>query len=291
MKYRPTPLLLLFRSFLRSVDKDGIHGAMAYFSRRLVLSVKNYGLRGTFEREFIQAPQMASSESSQPLMPHPFDLHHGTDTGGRISGARLDALTLSSIYTTVYLATPPSTLQPALAALPVKHEDFTFVDIGCGKGRALMVAAQFPFRRLIGVEISPELCQIARANVALNPAWKDRISIVNQDAIKFHYPEGALVLFAYYPFLTTILRRVLMNLKRQLRRSPRPAYLLFADLYATDADVLGNINPRYRQLMNSSLFLQEISDKVYPLSTEDTAAEPSGSKVSRFLLYSAGIVR
>jgi SAM-dependent methyltransferase len=89
------------------------------------------------------------------------------------------AVTLSSLYATGYAGVPPSTLGPALAALPIKHEEFTFVDIGCGKGRALFIAAEFPFRRIVGAELAVELAQIARANVALNPAWRERISIAN----------------------------------------------------------------------------------------------------------------
>jgi SAM-dependent methyltransferase len=290
MKYRPTPAFTLIRRFLVSVEKNHLSGAVVRSYRRLVRSVKNHGPGGTLKRAFIQSPQAAGQEPLRPLSPHPFDLRHDTDTGGRISAANLSALTLSSLYTTVYLAIPPSTLQPALAALPIKYEDFTFVDAGCGKGRALLIASQFPFRHLIGVEISPELCRVAQANLAHDPSWNDRIVIVNRDVIDFQYPQGPLLLFIYNPFLTNILARVLKNLKRHLRYSPRPVYLLFADLYAKDSDVLRNINPRYRQLMNSSQFLREISDKTYPLSLEDAAAEPRGNRTIRMLLYSAGVM-
>src|SRR6516225_8353137 len=80
-------------------------------------------------------------------------------------------IALSGLYSTGHLGIPPPALTEAISWLPIAHEAFTFVDIGCGKGRALMVASAFPFRRLVGVEISPELCEIARANTARRPEW------------------------------------------------------------------------------------------------------------------------
>ena len=143
-----------------------------------------------------------------------------------MSGAYFSAISLSSIYTTGYSAATPSAFTQALSALPIRYEDFTFVDIGCGKGRALMIAAEFPFQRLLGVEIGPGLCEIARANVATVPGLAARVSIVNEDATSVAYPDGPLLLFLFNPFLAPVLRRVLRNLERQLRHSPRPAYLL-----------------------------------------------------------------
>jgi hypothetical protein len=134
------------------------------------------------------------------------------------------------------------------------------------------------------------LCEIARLNVTRDPAWTRRIAIVNQDAAKFVYPEGPLVLFFYYPFYAAVLRRVLANLQRQLCGAQRPTYLLYADIDAND----GNIErprPRYQKVLSSSAFLRKISDSIYSLSPEDTAAEPSGCIANRFTLYVAGVTR
>lgn len=296
MRYRPTPPLRLLRRFLRSVERNGVRGAISHSYLRLFRSLKNHGFSGTFERAFLKAPKAPLVRV--PPSTHPFDLRHGTDTGGFVTTDDFSATSLSSCYTTAYLGTPPSTIRPALAALPVKHQDFSFVDIGCGKGRVLFVAAEFPFRRLLGVEIVPELCDIARANAALKPEWKERIAILNQDATAFQYPEGPLVLYMFYPFSSKILRRVLANLERQLRRSPRPAYILFSDLKPPDdAPKLPDDVPTLRdhvthqEMMHSFPMIEEISDTVYPLSAEDAAAEPSSCKAYRFLLYSADVTR
>jgi SAM-dependent methyltransferase len=288
MKYHPNPALRLLRRFFRSFEYNGFRGAVAHSYRRLLRSLKSHGFRGTLERAFVKAP--AEPQTALAQEPHPFDLLHGTETGGRISSADLNAVSLSALFATGYLGVPPSALRPALAALPIRHEDFTFVDIGSGKGRALFVAAEFPFRRLIGVEIAGKLCEAARANVALKPEWRDRISIVNEDATRFVYPEGPLVLFLYYPFYAAILRRVLANLEREFSHSTRPIYLLYGNGFDTnDFESFAEIH-QFRKVMKSFLFLHEVSEKVYPVSPEDVIPE-CPFKVVCCSLYCAGSAR
>lgn len=288
MKYRPSPPLQLLCRFLRSIELNGFRGALAHSCQRLFRSLKHHGLSGTLERAFVKAPLAPLTPAAVPA--HPFDLFHGTETSGCISGADFPAVSLSSSYTTVYLGSPPSTIRAALSALPIKHEDFTFVDIGCGKGRALILAAEFPFRRLFGVEIAGALCEVARTNVALNPMWKERISIINEDATRFIFPEGPIVLFFFDPFFARVLRRVLANLERQLRRSRRPAYLVYTSIYE-DLDRVPEDDPSYRKVMQSFSFIKEISDTIYPLTAEEIAAEPLGCKVSHVMLFSTDVTR
>jgi SAM-dependent methyltransferase len=247
------------------------------FHQRLFLSLRNRGVGGTLKNTFRNSSPVPAAPAFE--RPHPFDLLHGTDTGGRISTASLSVVSLSAFYSTLYLGIPPSALIQALSALRIQYEDFAFVDLGCGKGRALLVAAQFPFKHLHGVEIAAELCEIARANVAKDPLWAARISIVNDDATKVIFPDGPLFLYLYNPFLAPVLRRALANLERQLQRSPRPTYLFYAD------------NPRYERVMNSFAFLTEISTTAYGLSVEDAAANPLNRTEERFTLYSADCTR
>lgn len=215
MKYRPILPLILLRRVLIFIGSHGLRGVC----KRLVRFLRSHGSSGAFIRSFSMLGSAARREQV-PKSPkdairsqvHPFDLLFGTDTGGYISGENLPAISLSALYSTAYLGIPPSALTQALSALPIRYQDFTFVDIGCGKGRALLIAAQFPFRHLLGVEIADELCDIARANVATSPEWVARISVVNQDATNLTYPEGPLLLYLYYPFYPPVLRRVLANL-------------------------------------------------------------------------------
>jgi SAM-dependent methyltransferase len=248
---------------------------MVHSCQRLFRSLKSHGLPGTFSRAFIKAPVVAGVQAPQPV--HPFDLQNGTDTGGYYPSSELHGKTLSSLYTTAYYGIAPSALSSALSSLHINYCEFTFADVGCGKGRAMMVAAQFPFHRLWGVEISPELCEIARANLALRPEWANRSSIILEDAASVTYPHGPLLILMFHPFMAPVLRRVLANLQRQLRKSPRTTYVLYAS------------NPRYTQVLERFPFLREISETTHPLSPEDAAVNLSGLSHEGFTRYSAGL--
>ena len=277
MKFRPTPPLLLLRRLARSVEKNGVRGAIVHSWLRLFRSLRNHGLGGTLDRALRKAPSAPRVEV--PDSPHPFDLVHGTDTGGYISGADLPSVSLSALYITAYAGIAPTVLIQAIEDLPLEPEKFTFIDLGCGKGRALMVAAQFPFRNLLGVEIASELCTSARANIALKRDWDSRISILNEDATTVIFPDGPLLIFMFHPFLAPVLRRVLANLESQLRRSPRETYLLYGR------------NPRYAKVLARFPFLQEVSQSSYPLSAEEAAVDYFHLTEESFTLYSVDLTR
>ncbi len=277
MKYRPSPPLILLRDFVRSFSMNGFTGAIGDFGKNVIRLFRKHGLRGSFKLFLRSAPQPQGDAT--PPQAHPFDLRHGTDTSGPISGAYFSAISLSSIYTTGYEGATPSALTQALAALPIRFEDFAFVDIGCGKGRALLIAAQFPFRQLLGVELSTEFCEIAKANATTAPGGAERISILNQDAADLVYPDDPMVIFLFNPFLAPGLRRVLKNLERQLRVSPRPVYLLY------------EMNPRYTKVLDAFPFLKELSDTAYPFSPEDAASDSMGRSEENFTLYSVDLER
>jgi SAM-dependent methyltransferase len=97
---------------------------------------------------------------------HPFDRSHGTDTSGFIPAEELPSSPYDLAKKHCYGGSQPSIIRSALAALP-SLESFTFIDLGCGKGRPLLVASEFPFRDIVGVEISPSLAADARANASI----------------------------------------------------------------------------------------------------------------------------
>ena len=283
MKITQTRPALLIRHFLRTVEIDGLGGAIAAAGRRVKRSFGSHGLGGTLARTVRSAPAAPEIAAPQaPEAPHPFDLRHGTDTTGCYPGAVLPPTSLSALLITGYVGIGPSALTQAIAALPLQpldFKDFSFVDLGCGKGRAVLIAADFPFRSILGVELAPELCRIARANVALKPEWASRISVLEQDAATIAYPEGPLVVFLFHPFFPRILRRVLANLERQLRRSPRETWVLYAN------------NPRYTRVLRRFPFLREVSETRYTLSSEDTAVNYYEIPNERFTLYRADLSR
>ena len=97
---------------------------------------------------------------------HPFDVENGTDTSGFVSVDDLAPDAAAAAQMNPYAGSQPSIVRRSLALLPDPHEH-AFVDLGCGKGRPLVIASEFPFRRLVGVEIAPNLAAVAQANAAV----------------------------------------------------------------------------------------------------------------------------
>ena len=104
---------------------------------------------------------------------HPFDALHGTDTGGLITAAKLLTGHPCDKHVTAYYGVAPSILRGLLdlwlnrTSPPFPIDRYTFLDIGAGKGRALLVAAESPFNEVVGVELNPSLAAIARNNIAI----------------------------------------------------------------------------------------------------------------------------
>ena len=108
--------------------------------------------------------------------------------------------------------------------------DFTFVDLGSGKGRTLLMASDYPFRRIVGVELLPALHAIAIENLAQyrNESQKCfACESICADATRFPLPEGPLVIYLFNPFPEAGLLRAMANLEKSIQMNPRPAYVLY----------------------------------------------------------------
>ena len=118
-------------------------------------------------------------------------------------------------HATHYEPTPVGEVAALLAHVPFAPERATFVDLGSGMGRALMEALRFPFRQVVGVEISPALHEVALENFRAFDrsavACRD-VRLVCADAAGFRFPRGALVVYLYNPFSSEVLEPVLARL-------------------------------------------------------------------------------
>lgn len=177
-----------------------------------------------------------------------FDRRHGTDTTGRLEPATLgiaDAERRDQAI--VYLGSPERVTRWMLDHVDVTPTSCTFVDLGCGKGRVVMVAAARPFRAVLGIDISADLTAIARRNVDhVRPGLACRsVEIVTADVTTVDLPDGDLLLHFYHPFSTEVTRRVLerLNRARQAGRHPRVvvAYLVYSGAVAEVRDALGAV--------------------------------------------------
>jgi predicted RNA methylase len=112
----------------------------------------------------------------------------------------------------------------------VDFETYTFIDLGSGKGRALLLAAMYPFSRIVGVEVQPELDAIARSNIERfqNPGQQcHSIESLCADAREYSFPLTNIVLYLFNPFPDYVLREVLTNLVASAQSAPRSIFVLY----------------------------------------------------------------
>lgn len=156
-----------------------------------------------------------------------FDFDHRVNTtGGTVSWR--DRLT--GIFTSAYQATDPALLHEMLHALNVDFRRFTFIDLGSGKGRTLLIAATYPFRRIVGVELIPTLHFAAEENIRkYNDASQQCFAIesICANARDFDFPAEALVVYLFNPFLESVLAEVGSRLESSLSANPRPVCILY----------------------------------------------------------------
>lgn len=108
--------------------------------------------------------------------------------------------------------------------------DFTFVDLGSGKGRTLLMASDYPFRQIVGVELLPALNLVAQENLSKYQSDSQKcfaIESICADATEFPFPAEPTLLFLFNPFPESGLRRVIGHLEQSLRDSPRKTYVLY----------------------------------------------------------------
>jgi SAM-dependent methyltransferase len=168
---------------------------------------------------------------------HPFDLEFGVRTSGLVAGRHLKSGHRADRHNTAYFGVAPSVFQEMIVrwrrtkpTAPI--DEFTFVDLGAGMGRALLLAAQFPFRAAIGVELNPTLARIGRKNMAIWRAEgraRSKMHMLCGDAAEYQLPTGPCVVFLFNPFGGTVLRRVLASWNRDSAGRERQLDILYVN--------------------------------------------------------------
>jgi SAM-dependent methyltransferase len=243
------------------------------FARHWQSSVRYYGLRHTlvqvgeaayrFFREFLPDRRRARYGDLD------YDFDHSVDTTRANVGFRAQLTAALSghqyfptepwlfeqIMQAVARSIQPSAVSnqppqaPERIALKTGLEDFTFVDLGSGKGRVLLMAAQYGFKKIFGVEYMPEWHHVAEENIRKFVAEHKidaAIQTLCMDARDFDFPAGPLVVYLFNPFPEPILAAVLERLRESLLKNPRP--LIVAYRY-----------PELEILLNKSAWLEKVA--------------------------------
>ncbi len=160
-----------------------------------------------------------------------YDWDHRVNTTSAAVGWRDRLL---GVFHSPYQPTEPALFHEMLDALrqqpSFNFADFTFLDLGSGKGRTLLMASDYPFRRIVGVELLPSLHHTAQENLQrYQNESKQCFSLesICADATTFPLPDGPLVIYLFNPFPEAGLRRVIASLEQTLRVQPGPVYVLY----------------------------------------------------------------
>jgi len=156
-----------------------------------------------------------------------YDWEHRVNTTSGTVGWQARLL---GLFHSPYQPTDPALFQGMMASLPIAFEQFTFVDLGSGKGRTLLMASEYPFRKIIGVELLAELHGAAQENIRAYRSPTQRctqIEALCADASEFAFPDTPLVLYLFNPLPEPALRRTVQNLEQSLQQSPRPIWIVY----------------------------------------------------------------
>lgn len=115
-------------------------------------------------------------------------------------------------------------LEPILRTLEITAAD-SVIDLGSGKGGALLTLARYPFARVDGVEISQQLADISRTNLARAAIVKSQIFC--GDAATFVDLDSYTFVYLFNPFPPSVLERVMENLNASIMRRPRPLSIIY----------------------------------------------------------------
>lgn len=202
-------------------DAAALHGALA--ATRALMRVVS---------EFIR--DSGPSRLRQRYGDVDYDWDHRVNTTSAAVGWR-DRL-LGALHSP-YQPTEPELFHQMLGSLreqlrqnALDFSQFTFLDLGSGKGRTLLMASHYPFRRIVGVELLPALHGIAQENLATYKNDEQEcfaLESICSDATTFALPEESLVIYLFNPFPESGLRRFVGNLRESLRAHPRPVYVMY----------------------------------------------------------------
>jgi SAM-dependent methyltransferase len=225
---------------------------------------------------------MARNIAPNKDVAHPFDIEHGTDTGGYLSPQEITTGHAHDLFGYGYSAIAPSVFREMCRrwrdtlAAPVRGvAAYSFVDVGAGKGRALLLACALPFRKVIGVELNPELAGIARNNVAhWNQAARPRakVRVLLGDVLEVRWSRAPLLVYLYNPFACELIERLVERLESVERPGSAPIDLLYVN--PTCADVLSRRGG----------WVLQWTDRI-EMDTADQAADPYGTTFDRVSCY------
>jgi hypothetical protein len=159
-----------------------------------------------------------------------WDRRHGVDTAGSIQLHSLSIVGPNKKFGNECVCTSPRSFDFMMRCLPRDLSDYTFVDIGSGKSRTLLLASQHNFCKIVGVEFARELVDCSKRNIARFKSPRQKccnFAMIEADATAFAIPDTPLVIFFYNPFSREVFDVVLANILASLEGKTRNCYIIY----------------------------------------------------------------
>lgn len=204
------------------------------------------------------------------------------DTDGLIYADGLSTGHEHDRHSAGYYATAPSLFRGSIAlwsetlkGLGKRLSDYTLIDVGCGKGRVLMLGSEYGFRDIVGVELNPRLAAVACKNLCKwlrSPRACPNVGVVHGDALTFPIPEGPVVLFFFNSFECEMAEMWLERIGQAASVRNEPIDLIY-------------VHPEFDALVRQVQGMQVVAQAEIPFSAEDARADVFGVSLDRCVVY------
>jgi SAM-dependent methyltransferase len=160
-----------------------------------------------------------------------FDRQHGTDTYTRVPMKKLGLRDEhgQDFDNWAYGPICPDFFHEMMRQIP-KRPELSFYDVGCGKGLPLLLAGDHGFRRVVGIELSPDLCDLAKRNIERYSASVGRpivAAVICGDFLKQELPDEPTVFFLNNPFPHYIARLAVAHIEASIAAHPRRVVIAY----------------------------------------------------------------
>ena len=210
---------------------------------------------------------------------HPIDISLGIETSNRLPHLLSNFHHPADNHALLYAGAQPSIIRNAIRCIGC-GPGAIFFDLGSGKGRALIVAAEFPFDRLVGYELSERLVRRSRSNIS-KTRLTDRVEIIRADASRPLLPDkGEVVIFLYNPLKGPLVAELISTLETQLK--------------ATAGDLkiwIIYYNPVHYELFDRSPMLKRYAAARLDFDDVEKNSSPFGNTFDSYLIYQSAPFR
>ena len=169
---------------------------------------------------------------------------YGINTTGADELKKLKRKGIDISHATMYMPVSYQLLEEALQQIPAADKKH-FMDIGCGKGRAMCVAAYYDFKKISGIDFSKEFCEAAINNISVTKVKIPAInfSVTEADAAVANIPGDVDCIFLFNPFDETIMKKAMQHINASISNNPRRVNVIYA-------------NPLYKKLFIENGFTE-----------------------------------